>query len=124
MSAEIDLDISFTDESSDAVTGLLQQVGAKQVEKVPQRGMTGIEIVIVGVLIANALAGLVIKLLPLWKAGVVVDTRGKRVLVEKSAALPRGTVLVIAKDGTHHTLEKPTSDQVDGLIKTLLEAKK
>lgn len=48
-------------------------------EQVNQRGFTGVEVVIVGILLANALTNLVIRLSPLWKCGVLVDARGSRV---------------------------------------------
>jgi hypothetical protein len=54
--------------------------------------------------LADSLANLIIRLSPLWKCGVIVDARGARVLTKKDCDLPKGTVLVIAPDGTESKL--------------------
>jgi hypothetical protein len=119
----INVDISVTDESPEEIMTVLNEVGAQKVREVKERGFTGIEIVVVGVLIANALANLIIRLSPLWKCGVVVDTRGSRVLTTKDCDLPRGTVLVISPDGKQSTFHEPSEVDSASLVKALGGAK-
>jgi hypothetical protein len=121
MDQTLKLDISFEDEAPDDLLAILADVGAQDIKQVRQRGFTGIEIVIVGILVANALANLTIRLSRLWKCGVVVDARGPRVLTKKNCALPRGTVLVINRKGTELKLHEPSELQQETLLKHLAQ---
>ena len=123
MHEELQLDISFTDESTEEVVALLRAVGAKDVRQLKQRGFTGIEIVVIGTLLAQALANLVLKLSPLWKCGLIVDARQSHIQTQKDCNLPRGTVLVISPDGTESQLHEPSEQEVTSLIGTALAAK-
>jgi hypothetical protein len=117
MDQELKLDLSFKDEDSKQAMSILEEVGASNLEEIKQRGMTGIEIVIFGVLATSALGNLVIKLTPLWKCGIIVDARESPVVTKKDSALPRGSVLVISKDGVQTKLDRPTDIQIAELIK-------
>jgi hypothetical protein len=123
MDNPLNVDVSFKDEAPEEVMAILNEIGAEQVEQVQQRALTGVEFVVLAILAANALANLVIKLLPLWKCGVVVDARGPRVLTRKNCDLPRGTVLVIHKDGTETKLHKPSGLELASLISKLFPGK-
>lgn len=116
----ISIRIAFTDEDPDEVLSALKEAGAEDVEQVQQRGLTGIEFVVIGVLVAKALTALVIRLAPLWKCGVLVDARGSRVRTEKNCDLPRGSVLFIGKDGAESTLHEPSEPELKSLIGRLL----
>ncbi len=113
---QLPVDVSFKDEDSQMVIAILNEIGGEKVEAVKQRGLTGIEIVVVGVIVASALANLVIRLLPLWKCGVVVDARRERVLTEKTCDLPRGSVLIVSRNGTETKLHQPSEVQVNSAI--------
>ena len=84
----------------------LKEVGATDVEELKQRGITGVDFVILGVLVVSTVSRLAIKFIRMWKCGVIVDTRGSKVVVEKNCDLPRGSVLLIKADGTEATLRK------------------
>lgn len=121
MTREIDIEVTFGDESPEQVQSLLEQLGAHDVVQQKQRGVTGIEIAVVGMIAVQVIANLVIRLLPLWKSGVVVDARGSRIFAYKDRDLPRGSVLVLAKDGTQSKLHQPSELDVNGLLSTLLK---
>ena len=123
MTQDIDLELTFTDESPEQVQALLEQLGASEVVQQKQRGAAGIEIAFVAMIAVQVLANLVIRLLPLWKAGVVVDARGSRVFTYKDRDLPRGSVLVLSKDGTQSKLHQPSELDVNGVLESLLKKK-
>jgi hypothetical protein len=116
MDKSLRVDVAFRDEAPEEVISVLNELGAHDVEEVRQRGLTGFEFVIVCILVSQALANLVIRLLPLWKCGVVVDARGSRVVTEKNCDLPRGRVLVIKSDGTASELHEPSELEIQSLI--------
>lgn len=120
MADQLSIDVTFRDEDADEVVSLLDELGGQDVERVKQRGMTGIEILVVVVLASQALANLIIKLIRLWKCGLVVDVRGPRVSTEKNCDLPRGSVLVISPDGTETKLHEPSQLELDSVIKAAL----
>jgi len=117
------VDITFADEVSNDVVSAFKDVGAQNVKQVSQRGLAGIEIVIVGTIVASGLANLVIRLAPKWKCGVVVDARGARVLTKKDCELRQGTVLVISPKGIESKLEKPSELQIKSLIEDFAKGK-
>ena len=123
MNPSLKVDISFTDEAPEEVLRILDSLGAEKVKQVSQRGLTGVELVIVCVLIAEGLANLVIRLSPLWKCGVVVDARGSRILTKKNCDLPQGTVLVIAPDGTESKLHQPSEIEIKSVLEALVPDK-
>ncbi len=123
MTPDIDLELTFSDESPEQIQALLEQLGASDVVQQKQRGAAGIEFAFVAMIAVQVLANLVIRLLPLWKAGVVVDARGSRVFTYKDADLPRGSVTVLAKDGTKSTLHQPSELDVNGVLGSLLKKK-
>lgn len=113
------VDVTVDGAESTQVMALLEQVGAQKVEKLQQRGLTGIETVLAAIIVASALSNLIIKLLPLWKCGVIVDARGSRVLTQKSCDLGRGTVLVVKSDGTETKLHEPSQVQMEAVLASL-----
>jgi phosphoribosyl-dephospho-CoA transferase len=119
----LNIDVSVMDESPDEILTALKEAGAENVKEVKQRGFTGIEIVLVGTLLANALANLIIRLTPLWKCGVVVDARGSRILTKKDCDLARGVVLVISPDGTQSKFHQPAEADSGSLIKAFAGSK-
>ncbi len=123
MDEPLKVDINFADEPLNEVLSVFKDVGAKNVKQVSQRGLTGIEIVIVGTIAASGLANLVIRLAPMWKCGVVVDARGARVLTKKDCDLPRGTVLIISPKGTESKLHEPSELQIKSLIEVFAKGK-
>jgi hypothetical protein len=113
---QLDIEISFREEAPQELRSVLEEVGASEIKAVPQRGIVEVGWLFLGVLTLKALVGLVAKILKLWNCGVVVDTRGPKVLVEKNCELPRGTVLVISKNGTQSKLHEPADQELDDLI--------
>ncbi len=116
----LDLELSFADEDAQKVLSILNQAGAADVQEVKQFGAVGIEFLVIAIIAAQALANILIKLLPLWKCGVVVDARGPRVLTKKNCDLPRGHVLVFTKDGTQYKLHHPSEFDLTALIEKAL----
>ncbi len=116
MDKDLKVEISFRDEAPEEVMSVLKEVGADKVKPVDEHGILEGALVYVGVLVASSLANLVIKLLPLWKCGVIVDARASTILTQKNCDLPRGTVLVINPDGTRSTLERPSELDLKSLI--------
>jgi hypothetical protein len=123
MDTSFRVQVSFTDETPDEVLSLLEEVGATKVKQVEEHGFVEIAVVFVGILIADTLANLVIKLTPLWKCGVVVDARGSTVLTQKDCNLPRGTVLVFSPDGTKSELHQPSEIDIQSVIKAAIANK-
>jgi hypothetical protein len=119
----LNVDVSATDEPPEDILRALREAGAQNVKEVKQRGLTGIEIVVVGTLLANALANLVIRLSPLWKCGIIVDARGSRVLTKKDCDLARGTVLIISPNGTQSKFHEPSEVDSGSLIKAFMSSK-
>jgi hypothetical protein len=113
---QLEIEVQFGDETPQDVFSALKEANARDVKELKQKGMIGVDMVILGVILANALTGLVAKLLRLWKCGVVVDARGSKVVVEKNCDLPRGGVVVVKPDGTEVTLNEVTETQLQDLI--------
>ena len=123
MDSGLRIRVAFTDESVDEVKSALQESGAEELKEVAQRGFTGLEFVIFGLIVSQGLTALVMKLTQLWKCGVVVDARGATVVTQRNCDLPRGSVLIISADGTQTKLEKPSEVDIATLIKSLLPSK-
>lgn len=119
----LNVDVLAMDGPPEDILQALNEVGAQNVKEVKQRGLSGIEIVVVATLVANALANLVIRLSPLWKCGVIVDARGSRILTKKDCDLPPGTVLVISPDGTQSNFHQPSEADSSSLIKAFASSK-
>ena len=108
MDESINVDISFGIEPKEPILRSLKEAGATNVREVKERGLSGVEIVIIGIVALTGLTNIIIRLSQLWVCGSVVDARGRRVLIERSCDLPRGTVVLIAPDGVRTQLEKPS----------------
>jgi hypothetical protein len=106
----------FTDEDVDAMTDMLQEANAVDVNQIKQRGMTGIEVILVAVLATRAVAEIVERVSRLWKCGVIIDTRGSRVVTEKNCDLPRGDVLIIRADDDRVTVHEPTKLDIAAIL--------
>jgi hypothetical protein len=117
MADRFEIEVSFEDESSDEVMDTLTKAGAKDI-KPPGLSFGGAEIIL-AVLVLEALANLITKLAPLWKCGVVVDARERKIAIQKDCKLPAGSVLYIGLDGTKTTLHRPSEIELDALIKEL-----
>jgi len=113
------VEIGFEGEARDDVLSALRELGASDLIEVQQRGITGIDDVILAVVIGSALTSLLAKVLRLWKCGVIVDTRRTKVFIEKNCDLPRGSVLVIGLDGTVATLHEISNEQLEELVRSL-----
>lgn len=121
MDSELEIKVSFQDEVVEEVVSVLKKVGAKDIEQIKKLGMAGIDDVVLCVVVIYALTDFIFKLSNLWKCGVVVDARRKRILTEKNCDLPRGTVLVISPDGTKSKLFKPSKFQISELFQSCLK---
>ncbi|QHG19714.1 hypothetical protein [Nostoc sp. ATCC 53789] len=116
MGKALDIKVSFQDEDSQEVISVLQEVGAEEIQEIKQRGATGIEVVILGIIAAYALTNFITKILRLWKCGVVVDARGTPILTTKNCDLPPGSVLFISQEDTKLQLNEPSEFQISDLI--------
>lgn len=113
-----DVEIVFDGEDQQELEELLRQAGATGVEEVTEAGLLPIVGVAVAAVIGlSGLANVVMKVSRLWKCGVVVDARSSIIKTEKNCALPRGTVLVFATDGSEHTLHEPSEVEVADVVK-------
>ena len=116
--SESDVEFSFSEEETETLLKILEEEGASNVEEIAEQDF----LPVVGVIIAaaiglSALANVVIKLLRVWKCGLIVDARGPIVHTEKNCDLPRGTVLVFSPCGTEHKLYEPKDEDIAALIK-------
>jgi hypothetical protein len=119
----VDIDLSFADEDPQEVLALLEELGGTDVKNVAQRGLTGVEIIVVGTLAASALINLIMRLLRLWQCGVILDARESPVTTQKNCDLPRGSVTIISGNGTQVTLDKPSETEIADLIKAAVPMK-
>lgn len=116
MSTDAEIDISLEGEDTPVIRKMLDEAGAREITQVDRRGMTGIEVALFAIMATQALANLVIRLLPLLRSGVIVDARGSKVTIRKDKRLPRGDVIVIAKEGEKSTLHQPEEVTVSNLL--------
>jgi hypothetical protein len=117
------VDIALGNEPLDPVLTILREVDAEDVNQLKQRGLGGMETVVAGIVLAKGLARVVIRLLPSWKCGIVIDGRGSRVLTEKNCDLPHGTVLIINTNNTRSKLVQPTESEIQFQIEGLALSK-
>ena len=117
------VDINLGTDQPDAVLAILREVDAKNIQQVKERGLGGVETVVAGILLAKGLANLIVRLLPMWQCGVVVDARAARIMTEKNCDLPRGTVLVINPDGTRSSMPQPTAPEIQARVESFARPK-
>lgn len=117
MPKDIRIDLSLENEDPAATETVLGEAGARDIEKVSEKGFTGVEILFFATMALPALTNLVIRLSPLLKSGVVVDARGSRVRIRKDNSLPRGDVLVLTKKGEKSTLHAPSEAKLSPLLR-------
>jgi hypothetical protein len=114
---QLEVEITFRDEEPRALHAKLEEAGATDIQEAQQKGIVGIGSLYLAILGLGGLVSLVYAIVRLWSCGVIVDARGAKVLIEKNCDLPRGTVLVISKDGTKSELHEPSAEQLNQLIK-------
>jgi hypothetical protein len=112
----LNLELTFADEDTPEVLSILNAEKAQDVQSVRQSGAFGIETLVLAVIAAQAVANLIMKILRVWKCGIVVDARGPRVITKKNCDLPRGSLLVFTKKGEQFRLDQPTDFSVKDLI--------
>lgn len=78
----------------------VREAGAVDVEQSEKRGISGFEVVVLGAIALPALANFFAHLNERWRSGVRVDARTERLTVRKDRELPRGSVLVVTKEGS------------------------
>ena len=124
MEDRIAVELTFKGESEAEAQSVLSEAGAENVETRQSRGFTGIEVVMIGLLLADGASKLIERLARTWRCGVVVtvDAGGKKVTTEKNCDLPRGSVLLVHPDGTQLTLQEPASGEVSSWFKDAFKA--
>lgn len=124
MDDRIAVELTFKGESEAEAQAVLSEAGAENVETNQSRGFTGVEIVIIGILLADGVSKLIERLARTWRCGVVVtvDAAGKKVSTEKNCDLPRGSVLLVHPDGTQVTLQEPAGAEISSWFKDVFKA--
>jgi hypothetical protein len=123
MTGRIELELTFEDESPDAVKAMLREAGASNIESRPAAGFTGIETGLVCFLLAGEIAKLIRWLVQSWKRGVIVVVHADgKVTTEKNRDIPAGSVLLVRPDGTQVTLQEPTEPQIGAWFKDVFKA--
>ncbi len=74
----------------------------------------------IGVPTAAAIAVIVSYLYKAFHCGVLMDLSGDKPVISKNPDLPRGSVLIIRRDGTQEIRESLSVDQIAALLKGLL----
>ena len=113
--SELTVEIALGTDKPDAVLAILREVEARNVYPRSDRGLGGVDVVVAGVLVAKGLANLVMRLLPIWECGVQIDGRANLITTEKNCDLPRGTVLIINRDGSRSRMAQPSAPQIQSL---------
>jgi hypothetical protein len=120
---ERDVEFAFEGEDLEELRVILQEEGAAEIgEADDSELLPGILIVVGAVIAVVALANVVIKLSRLWKHGIIVDARTDVIRTQKDPDLPRGTVIVLERDGTKHTLHEPSEVELQGIIEAAAAA--
>ncbi len=120
MDTNLQIQFSFQGEDAQEAVAALQQAGATGVRAINQRGFTGIEVVVIGLVASGGLTNLITRITRLWKCGVIVDTRGPVVQTTKDCSLPRGSVIFINKQGVETKLDAPTDMDLKPLVEAAL----
>jgi hypothetical protein len=116
----LNFELTFADEDIPQVLSALREAKAENIESVRQLGALGAETLVLAIIAVRAIANVIIKLLRVWKCGIVVDARGSRVLTRKNCDLPRGSVLVFTKKGEQLRFDQPSDFNIQGLIRKSL----
>jgi len=117
------VDINLENDRPEPVKAILGEVDARDIHEVKKSGLGGVETVVAAILLAKGLANLVVKLLPTWKCGMVVDARATPILIERDRDLPGETVRVINPDGTRKSLPRPSARQIQDLAENFKRPK-
>lgn len=116
----LNLELTFADEDTPEVLSILKEAEAQDVHPVRQSGALGIETLVVAVIALYAITNVLIKILRVWKCGIVVDARGPRVLTRKNCDLPRGSILILTKKGEQLRFDQPSDFDLKGVIEKAL----
>jgi hypothetical protein len=116
MDRAVELEILFRDERVEDLKSVLTDSGAAGIQSRSERGWAELEWVLGCTIALSTLANLVIRLLPLWKCGVIVDARGAKISVQKSCDVPAGSVLAFTQGGEMR-FYKPTTLEINSLLK-------
>lgn len=124
MEDRIAVELTFKGESEAEAQAVLSESGAENVEVRQSRGFTGIEIVMIGLLLADGVSKLIERLVRTWRCGIVVtvNAAGKKITTEKNCDLPRGSVLLVHPDGTQVTLQEPATAEISSWFKDAFKA--
>ena len=118
--ASQDVEFAFADEDIAELRGVLEEEGTEEIGEADDSEFLPGILVVIGVVIAVvALTNVIIKLSRLWKCGIIVDARTDVLRTQKDCDLPRGTVIVLEKDGTRHTMHEPSEADLKGLIEAV-----
>lgn len=113
---EFSVEVALGTDKPDAVLAMMQEVEARNVRQLNDRGLGGVDTVVAGVLVAKGFANLVVRLLSIWQCGVQVDARVNLITTEKNCELPRGTMLILNRDGSRSRTEQPSAAQIQSLV--------
>ena len=114
------MQVLFQDEDVDQSKLIMEEAGVEGVHEVRQRGMTGVETLILGAITIKLLAELTIKLVNSWKCGMIIDTRGGTVQQTKNCDLPSGSVIILTEAGDEAMLERPSETDLAKLFREML----
>jgi hypothetical protein len=111
----VEIDVTFTpqDENDENETFTAVESGAPgAIRRVEERGLTGVEIALIGLVSIQAFAAIITRLSRQWHAGVIVDARGSKVRTTRDATVPRGVVIMIRNDGVRTEMHEPQDEQL------------
>lgn len=122
---KFDLVDQITRSDLQGLTSSLCEIGARtQIEKLyPQKGMLAggeiIELLAVLTTSAAAVSALIAFLYTTFRLGVVVDLSGDSPVIYKSNNLPRGSLLLLRKNGQEQLYSGLTPKDAASIIKTM-----
>lgn len=79
--------------------------------------------IILGAIALVGLVHVIKNLVDDFQVGIVIDARGEKIVTKKDNNLPRGTVLVLSKDGESVKLEQPDKETLADAVKAAVKAK-
>ncbi|WP_411892897.1 hypothetical protein [Yoonia sp. SDW83-1] len=115
----INFHIEASGENSDNAMQVLNEMNVTGAKSVQPLGLAATSILIIGAAALALLVNAAIRLVRLWSKGVVIDARGDTVIVKKDPALPRGTLVVISKDGERAEFDKIEDLDVTKIVASL-----
>lgn len=114
---QLSVELSVDSEEAESAAELLRSEGGEEVEELEEAGiLPGALVVVVGLIAVSGLANVIIRLSRAFACGTIVDARGDPVRTTKDPNLPKGTVVVIAADGSQATVHEPSEVDLKDLI--------